>query len=243
MAGGRGGAAARPGRACAAREGLRPVPDRLRTVRPAAHRHLRRGVPHLAGAPGVRPPVRSADPAVRVLRRHGRPARSTRQHSPSRAGRAASAEAADLDPGPVRHRRKLWPQHESAAEVVPRRLRLRIRVRQRHRMLPRRPLQRGAAPRARAPRGDPRGGAADARRRAAGDLQPDPADLPGQRARAPGGDPQGRSGGRHRDLPRTRPAGWSSSRSSLARASCSGAPTGRCAGPRSASTTRCPART
>ena len=67
--------------------------------------------------------------------------------------------------------------------------------------------------------------------------------CPRQRARAPGGDPQGRSGGRHRDLPRPgRPAGRAVD-PLLARASCSGAPTGRCAGPRSASTTRCPART
>ena len=36
---------------------------------------------------------------------------------------------------------------------------------------------------------------------------------------------------------------WSSSRSPMARPSCSGAPTGRCAGQRSASTTRCTART
>ena len=34
----------------------------------------------------------------------------------------------------------------------------------------------------------------------AGDLQPDPADLPRDGARAPGGDPQDRSGGRHGDL-------------------------------------------
>ena len=40
----------------------------------------------------------------------------------------------------------------------------------------------------------------------------------------------------------TRPAGWSSSRSSTAAPSCSGGPTGRCAGQRSGSTTRCTAR-
>ena len=35
-------------------QGLRPVRDRLRPLGPAAYRHLRRGVPHHAGAPGLR---------------------------------------------------------------------------------------------------------------------------------------------------------------------------------------------
>ena len=165
------------------------------------------------------------------------------QHPERGDGGAAPATAADRDPGSVRHGRELRPQHEPAPAGVPGWLRLRVRVRQRHRVLSLRPLQRGAAARARAPRGDPPGRAADARRRAARDLQPDPADLPGERARAAGADPGDRSRGRHRHLPqRGGPAGravghWT------ARPSCSGAPTGRCAGPRSASTTRCTART
>ena len=155
LAGGRGRAVDRAGRAGPAREGVRAVPDRLRALGPAAHRHLRRGFSHVPGPPGLRAPVELADEALRLLRRHGRAARGARQHPGPRAGRAAPPQAADRDSRSVRHGRELRPQHEPASEVVPGRLRLRVRVRQRDRVLPLGAVQRRAAPGARAPRRDP----------------------------------------------------------------------------------------
>ena len=61
----------------------RAVRDRLRPVRPAAYRHLRRGRPHQHGAPRLRSPDRGQDrdAAPRLLRRHGRAAQGPRQRS------------------------------------------------------------------------------------------------------------------------------------------------------------------
>src|SRR5690606_12957208 len=69
----RGGAeTARAVRGRAAGQGLRAVRDRLRALRPAAYRDLRRGGADDHGAAGLPAPVRPADPPVRLLRRYGR---------------------------------------------------------------------------------------------------------------------------------------------------------------------------
>ena len=86
--------------------------------------------------------------------------------------------------------------------------------------------------------------AADAGRGARADLFAVPADLAAHRHGAAGADPGARRQGRHHHLRRSRQRGARDDRSSPAGApSCNGSPTGRCAGSRSASTTRWRART
>ena len=59
----------------------------------------------------------------------------------------ASRQAADRGPRPVRHARELRRAQQRPAAGLPRRVRLRLRVRLLHRLLPRRPVRRGAAAR------------------------------------------------------------------------------------------------
>ncbi len=97
---------------------------------------------------------------------------------------------------------------------------------------------------ARALRRDHGGDAADARRGAPGDLQPLPADLAQHRPRALRADEGGRT---PRPAPSPSPTRTARDvthrRSPAATPSCSGSRTSACAGPRSASTSRCSART
>ena len=107
-------------------------------------------------------------------------------------------------PDPYGARRKLRGGDERAAARVPGHVRLRLRVHERHRVLSRRPLRRRAARRARALRRDRGGDTADARRRTARELQPVPANMPGDRRRAAGAAGRARRRRRDRELPRRR---------------------------------------
>src|SRR6202795_2698102 len=62
-------------------EGRGDLRDRLRTVRPAAYRHVRRGRAHYHGAPRLSRADRRQDQDApdRVLRRHGRAAQGPRE--------------------------------------------------------------------------------------------------------------------------------------------------------------------
>ena len=121
--------------------------DRLRPVRAAAYRHLRRGGAHghdparLRGAD--RGPRR--DPAGVLLRRHGRPAEGARQRAQPGHAAGASRQAAVGHPGPVQQRvSELRRAQQRAPAPVPRPVRLRLRVPVGHRVLPRRPARRRA---------------------------------------------------------------------------------------------------
>ena len=78
-------------------EGRGAVRDRLRPLRPAAYRHLRRGRAHHHGAPRLSRADRrqDQDPAARLFRRHGRPAQGAGQCAQQGAAGAASRQAAD----------------------------------------------------------------------------------------------------------------------------------------------------
>ncbi len=227
-------------------EGRGVVRDRLRSVGPAAHRHVRRGRAHDHGAACVPRADRrqDQDAAARLLRRHGRPAQGAGQRAEQGDARGASQHAADQRAGPVLERVSLVraPQ-QCAAARVPRPVRLRLRVRERDRLLQGRQVRRDAAQDARAPRQGDGDHAAVAARGARRDLFAVPADLPAHAQGALRADRRARCEERH-DLLRRSARRRSASRfpSPAATASCNGSRTGRCAGPRSASTTRCPAR-
>ena len=171
-------------------QGLRAVRDRLRAVGPAAYRHVRRGVPHHAGAPGVRPPVATCRPSSTPSPTTWTACARCRTTCPNQAmvaehlGRPLTAI-----PDP-------FGTHESYGAHMNARLRafldavrLRLHLQERHRGLSQRarstaPLLQGAG----APRRDPRGGPADPGAGAARHLQPDPADLAQDRPRAAGAD-------------------------------------------------------
>ena len=68
---------------------------------------LRRGGAHHHGAPSLPAPLGRADPAVLLLRRHGRPAQGAGQHPEPGDGGPAPGQAADPDPRSLRHRREL----------------------------------------------------------------------------------------------------------------------------------------
>ncbi len=224
-------------------QGPRAARDRLRTVGSAAHRHLRRGgahhhdparVPHAvgrAGAPGV------------LLRRHGRPAQGAGQRAQPRAAGAASRQAAHRRARPVRHPSELRPAQQRAAARLPRPVRLRVRVPVGHRLLSQWTFRRRAARSVASSRPHPRRGAADPGRRAAADLLAVPADRSQDRDRAAGAGARARRRGRHHHLRGRRGRAPDASRSPAAGSSASGRSTGRCAGTRSMSTTRCRART
>ena len=86
-------------------EGRGDLRDRLRPVRPAAYRHLRRGRAHHHGAPRLPRAHRrqDQDAADRVLRRHGRPAQGAGQRAEQGVAGEASRQAADQGARSVRH--------------------------------------------------------------------------------------------------------------------------------------------
>ena len=86
--------ARRPHRRQGAGQRLCAARDRLRPVRPAAYRHLRRGRAHHHGAPGVPAAERRADAAVLLLRRHGRAAQGARQRAQQGDAGGPSRQAA-----------------------------------------------------------------------------------------------------------------------------------------------------
>ena len=83
-------------------EGRGDLRDRLRPVRPAAYRHVRRGGAHHHGAPRLPRAHRrqGQDAADRVLRRHGWPAQGAGQRAEQGDAGAASRQAADQVPDP-----------------------------------------------------------------------------------------------------------------------------------------------
>ena len=193
------------GRRAAARvgAGASPVRDRVRPVRAAAYRHLRRGRAHDLGAERLHAADRR--PAVapaRLQRRHGRAAQGAGQRAePGHAG-GAPGQAAHRHPRPVRHACELRRPQQRAAARLPRRLRLRVRVRLLDRVLPGRTLRRGAAAHGRAARGGARGDPAHPRAGAAGDLLALPARPPAHRRGDAGADGGGAAGGRPAGLAR-----------------------------------------
>ena len=78
------------------RRQARDLRDRLRPVRPAAHRHLRRGGAHQHGAPRLRGADRGPpqDPPRLLLRRHGRPAQGAGQRAQQGHAGGAHRQAA-----------------------------------------------------------------------------------------------------------------------------------------------------
>ena len=170
------------------RQGPRAVRDRLRSVRPAAYRHVRRSGAHLLGAPRLHRAHRPALAADRVQRRHGRAAQGARQRAEPRPADAASRQAADPHPRSVRLARKLRRAQQRAAARLPRLVRLRVRIRLVHRILRRRPVRCGADPRAGMLRRGDGGDPADARAGAPRHLLADPADASAHRPRHAGAD-------------------------------------------------------
>ena len=150
-------------------ERLRAVRDRLRPVRPAAYRHLRRGRAHHHGAPGVPAAERRADAAVLLLRRHGRAAQGARQRAQQGDAGGPSRQAADRGAGSVQQRASVVRRgQQCAAAGVPRFVRLRVRVPVGDRMVQVGPLRQDAAADAAALRRGAGGDAADPRRRSGG---------------------------------------------------------------------------
>ena len=185
------------------RQGPGAVRDRLRSVRPAAYRHVRRGGAHHLGAPRVHRAHRPAVAADRVQRRHGRAAQGARQRAQPRPADAASRQAADPHPRPVRLARQLRRAQQRAAARVPGLVRVRLRIRLVHRVLRRRPVRRGADPRAGMLRRGDGGHPAHPRPRASRHLFADPADPSAHRPRHAGADGTPRSRRRHRGLARS----------------------------------------
>ena len=222
---------------------LPAVRNRLRPVRPAAYRHVRRGRAHHHGAPGVPPPERYPDAAVLLLRRHGRAAQGARQRAQQGDAGGPSRQAADLGARSVQQRiSELRRGQQCAAARLPRFLRLRVRVPVGDRLVQVGPLRQDADDDAAALRRGAGGHAADPGRGTPADLLGLPADLAQDRPGAAGPGGQDR---RRRPAPSsiaTRTARWSRRRSPGATSSCSGRPTGPAAGSRSTSITRCTAR-
>ena len=108
------------------------VRDRLRAVRPAAYRHVRRGRAHDHGAARLPRADRGQgqDAAAVLLRRHGRVAQGARQRPQQGDAAGLSRQAADRDPGPVLQRVSVVRRgQQCAAARLPRPLRLRLRIR------------------------------------------------------------------------------------------------------------------
>ncbi len=215
-----------------------PVRDRVRPVRPAAYRHVRRGRAHHLGAPGLHRADRAAVPAAGVQRRHGRAAQGAGQRA--EPGHAAPVSSASRSPAcPTRSARMTasartttpgcapsWTGSASSTNSPP------------PPSTTVRPVRRRPAPGAGAARADPAGHPADAGAGAAGDLLAHPADPPAHRAghagRIEGIDPQaGTVTWTDADGER-----FDHARHRRRAASCSGRPIGPCAGTRWASITR-----
>ena len=114
----------------AAPEGRGHLRDRLRPVRPAAYRHLRRGGAHHDGAPRLPRAHRrqDQDAAHRFFRRHGRLAQGSRQYPQQRHGGATPQPAADQGARSVRHACELRRSQQRAPARIPRSVRLRLRI-------------------------------------------------------------------------------------------------------------------
>ena len=226
-------------------EGRGNLRDRIRPLRPAAYRHVRRGRAHHDGAPCVPRAHRrqGEDAADRLLGRHGRAAQGAGQRAEQGHAGRASRQAADAGARPVFERVPLVRgAQQRAAARVPRLVRLRLRVRELDRLLQVRPLRRDAAQVPRAVRRGNEHHAAVAARGARADLLAVPADPSQDRHRDAG---RGRAERREGYDRLDRSGHWRALRqlrSPAATPSCNGSPTGRCAGSRSASTTRWPAR-
>ena len=122
--------------------------DGLRTLRPAAHRHLRRGGAHGHGAPRLRGVDRgqAQDAADLLLRRHGRPEEGAGQRAQQGHAGGAHRQAAVVGAGPLQQRvSELCRAQQRAPAPLPRPLRLRVRVPLRHRVLQGRHVRRDAA--------------------------------------------------------------------------------------------------
>ena len=227
-------------------EGRGDLRDRLWPLGPAAYRHVRRGRAHHHGAPRVPRAHRrqGEDAADRLLRRHGRPAQGAGQRAEQGHAGGASRQAADAGAGPVLERVSVVRRaQQCAAARLPRPVRLRLRVPVVDRLLQVRPLRRDAAAVPAALRRRDEDHAAVAARGARAILFAVPADPSEDRHRDAGA-------GSSRMPPRAPSRGAIRTRASASRrrspagtASCNGSRTGRCAGSRSASTTRWPART
>ena len=226
----------------------RAVRDRLRAVRPAAYRHVRRGRAHHHGAPCV----------PRADRRQGRRrgccaspttwtgcARCPTTCPTRRCCAAYLGKPLTRVPDPFGERVSVVRRgQQCAAARLPRPLRLRLRVRVVDRLLYGGPLRRDAAEDAGALRRGHGDHAAVAPRGAGADLFAVPADPSEDRRRHAGADRRAQGSTPARSSGATPTAASASRRRSpAATPSCSGSPTGRCAGRRSASTTRCRART
>ncbi len=144
-------------------------------------------------------------------------------------------------PDPFGTHHQLRRAQQCAAARLPRSVRFRLRVHVVDRLLHVGPFRHGAADGARAFRGGDGGDAAVAARRAGADLFAVPADRSKDRDRAAGaGRRARRRGGNHHLRKRRRARHYA--RSPAAAASCNGSRIGRCAGSRSASITKWPAR-
>ena len=156
---------------------------------------------------------------------------------------AAPRQAADAGARPVRHPPQLRRAQQCAAARLSRSVRLRLRVPVGDGVLHVRPLRRRADKSAGALRSGDGDHAAVAARGAGADLFAVSADFSANRHRAAGAGGRPRRRGRHHHLSRTPTAASASPRPSPAgAASCNGSPIGPCAGSRSASTTKWPAR-
>ena len=159
--------------------GDRAVRDRLRPVRPAAYRHVRRGRPHDHGAARLPRADRrqGQDTAALLLRRHGRLAQGAGQRAQQGDAARLSRQAADARARPVLQRISVVRRgQQCAAARLPRPLRLRLRIRLLDRLLYVGPLRRDAAEDARALRRGDGDHAAVAARGAVADLFAVPAD-------------------------------------------------------------------
>ena len=161
-------------------EGRGDLRDRLRPLRPAAYRHVRRGRAHHDGAPCVPRAHRrqGEDAADRVLGRHGRAAQGAGQRAEQGHAGRASRQAADAGAA-TRSRtsiRRSRAHNNARLRAFLDSVRLRLRVRELDRLLQVRPLRRDAAQVPRALRRGDEHHAAVAARGARADLFAVPAD-------------------------------------------------------------------
>ena len=164
--------------------------DRLRPVRLAAYRHVRRGRAHDHGAPCLPRAHRGQDPdaADLLLRRHGRLAQGAGQRPKSRDAGRASWAPADPSARPVRRPSELRPAQQCAAQAFLDTFGFDYEFLSATECYISGPLRRDAAQGAGELRRDPRRDPADARPRTPRDLQPLAADLADHGPRAASAD-------------------------------------------------------
>ena len=225
------------------------VRDRLRPLRPAPYRHLRRGRAHDHGAACLPCADRGQgeDPPAVLLRRHGRVAQGARQRPQQGDAAGASRHAADPRAGSVLRRVSVsfGAANNARLRAFLDRFGFDYEFASATDYYTRRPLRRDAAARcssasttvmaimlpslARGAGADLFAVPADPSRRPASSCRCRSRSATSTPARSSGATPTAASASRRR--------------SPAAMPSCNGSPTGRCAGRRSASTTRCRART